>query len=169
MFAPCDFFTLALIIGVINLEIKKKQIVRGYCCLISNSANLLWQMSQNVYVLRTGRWKYISRPKIFVSYPDIPISSTMLIFRSLAHLSDSRGSCDSLVKRSPRHIAKRGRTRSITPWSVTGVSYATFCCLASLLPALVLSCLERGVNYNLLPWWWYLSERWRKPSAIPAD
>jgi len=39
-------------------------------------------------------------------------------------------------------LAKRERTWSIMPWSVTDVSYATFCCLASLLPALVLSFLE---------------------------
>lgn len=67
-----------------------------------------------------------------------------------------------LSRKSFADLAKRGRARSITPWSVTGVSYATFCCLASLLPALVLSCLERGINYNLLPWWRYLFERWRR-------
>lgn len=50
------------------------------------------------------------------------------------HSSDCRGSVS--LSRSPRRVAKRGWTRSITPWSVTGVSYATFCCLVSLLPAL---------------------------------
>lgn len=61
----------------------------------------------------------------------------------------------SISRKRPRSLPKWGRTRSITPWSVTGVSYATFCSLVSLLPALVLSCLERGINYNLLPWWWF--------------
>lgn len=68
-------------------------------------------------------------------------------------LDSVRGSIG--IEGSDREIfAKvRTRTRSITPWSVTGVSYATFCCLASLSPALVLFCLERAIDYDFLPWW----------------
>lgn len=70
----------------------------------------------------------------------------------------------AVSRKRPRSSTTGGRTRIITPRSVTGVSYATFCCLPSLPPALVLSCLERGINYNLRSPWrtMDLAERWRR-------